>query len=74
MKGPRLLAAYLRRQKMTYEAFAQEVGTSKSLVCMWLRAGSYARTPSGDFRFAIQKATGGKVPAESWCTNRFRAA
>jgi DNA-binding transcriptional regulator YdaS (Cro superfamily) len=72
--GPDLLRAYLARSKQSQRAFCRRIGSSLTLVTRYL---SGARTPAGEWAFAIERATSGAVPASSWwssATNKPRPA
>jgi transcriptional regulator with XRE-family HTH domain len=59
--GSKRLARYLYRNKLTLEAFAGRVGTSKALVHYW-RSGS--KTPGTEYAVAIERETG--IPPKAW--------
>jgi hypothetical protein len=62
MNGPALLAAHLRKEKLSFRAFAKKVGTpSGSLVLMWTKKD---RSPGLRYALAIQAVTG--IPLTAW--------
>lgn len=63
------LAKFLADENLSQGAFAAKLGVRQSEVSRWL---SGLRVPGGELAFAIQRITGGKVPAESWYESRKR--
>lgn len=57
------LSEYLKEAGMSQAAFAALVGVDKSIIS---RLSTEAMKPSLQLAFAIDRATGGKVPAASW--------
>lgn len=57
------LGEYLKASGVTYAAFATEHGLPSAMVYQW--ASGYRR-PGRDYAVAIEHATGGAVPVESW--------
>ena len=69
MNAPRLLERYLLKKGLSYEAFAQRIGTCKSLVRMWV---TRERSPGLDYAYAIEEATRRFVPHGAWRSPRRR--
>lgn len=61
--GPQALAAYLAKRKISPQTFAASVGAHRSQI---YRALNGDRRPGLDLASAIEKATGGAVPATAW--------
>ena len=60
-----LLASYLAEQGITSSEFASKAGLSQSSVSLWMHA---KRRPGLDHALAIERATGGAIPAAYWVT------
>jgi DNA-binding transcriptional regulator YdaS (Cro superfamily) len=69
MNGPALLRQALASTTQT--AFAAKSGVPQSQLSLYA---SGKRRPGYDNRVAIERATGGKVPASSWTPPRRRPA
>lgn len=52
------LIAYLKKHKISQEAFAASLGVSKGLVWQWLNGRTRI---TGDWAVAIERVTGGEV-------------
>lgn len=61
------LAKYLARHNVPQEAFASASGVPAPMVSLYV---SGKRRPGLDYAFAIERATGGEVPALYWTTVR----
>lgn len=61
------LATYLADRKLTHAEFARLLGVQDSTVLRWAKGD---RTPTVAWVFAIEKATGGAVPARAWVKRR----
>ena len=61
------LGKFLAEHGMTQATFAALVGAPAALVSQWLAG---LRRPGLAYALAIEKATGGAVPAESWVKKR----
>lgn len=61
--GVSLLAAWMKRNRLTQEACGDRLGFSGVAVSLWL---SGDRRPNTDSAFRIEEGTGGEVPASSW--------
>jgi len=61
------LAAYLAAQNMSCAEFARRLGVPDSTVLRWSKG---ERTPTVVWAFAVEKETGGAVPASSWQPTR----
>lgn len=59
------LGAYLAKHGIEQHEFARSSGLPAPLISMWL---SGKRSPGLDSAFAIERATGGEVPATAWLT------
>lgn len=57
------LGAYLRKHGIEQGEFARLSGLPQPMISMWL---SGKRSPGLESAFAIEKATGGEVPASAW--------
>lgn len=57
------LTDFLRDQGMSQRAFAEMVGVDRSIVSRLARR---EMRPSLELAFEIERATAGRVPAESW--------
>jgi transcriptional regulator with XRE-family HTH domain len=55
------LAKHLKAKRRTLAAFAESVGTSKSLVCMWRKG---VRVPGLEFALAMQREAG--IAPSAW--------
>lgn len=66
-----LLARYLKRTGRSGSELATALGVSKASVSLWLRG---LETPNRENAFAIERETGGEVPASSWVSRRSRRA
>lgn len=66
MKGRSLLKRFLRRHrgKLSQAALARKVGVSPASVSLWLSNPHHV--PSLDNALALERETGGAVPAVSW--------
>lgn len=62
MSGNRL-DAYLARKKLSYAAFASSVGADRARIA---RIACSYRKPGLELALAIEKETGGEVPASYW--------
>lgn len=63
MRAAKRLARFLADGGLTQAAFAARVKVSAAVVCMWL---SGLRRPGGWSAMAIERETGGRVPASLW--------
>lgn len=63
MKGPSLLASWLKKRDCSHEQFAEMVGAHRTQV---FRAVRGKRRPGLDLAVLIERVTGGAVPVESW--------
>jgi plasmid maintenance system antidote protein VapI len=65
--GRDLLGAYIRERDLSLSGFAAQVETHSAHLGRLL---SGERSPGLELALAIEKATGGVVPAESWIEKR----
>lgn len=65
--GPKALTAYLKRNKLTPNAFAHKCGLDQSGLSRILRGKSGARI-SADWAVRIENATDGEVKVRMWVT------
>jgi DNA-binding XRE family transcriptional regulator len=73
MKEPRsALRSFLARKGMTKDAFAKKVGVSRPAISVLLS--DERREPSLALAIAIERVTGGSVPARSWLQSTIRHA
>lgn len=70
-RGVRLLQAFLQRRKLLRSEFADRLPCSRPLLTMWLAG---RRVPGRSNALAIERATGGAVPAASWDQRARRTA
>ncbi|MFA4972805.1 MAG: hypothetical protein WC683_09345 [bacterium] len=70
-RGRALLTAYLQEHRLRKVAVARAIGTSHVAVLYYLTG---AKRPDASRRAAIERWTGGAVPAESWLTEEEQAA
>jgi DNA-binding transcriptional regulator YdaS (Cro superfamily) len=61
--APNRLARHLEDKGMTQTALADRMGVSQALVNQWVTG---RRRPNLDSAFAIERATGGAIPASYW--------
>jgi hypothetical protein len=63
------LGEYLKRERLSHRAFAVRAGFPHlhPMVGLWARG---KRIPGLDTAFAIERATGGKVPAAYWSARK----
>lgn len=59
--GPSLLAAHLRKNKLSVRGLAAEVGASPSAVVAWRKR---VRRPGAEARLALQRIAG--IPFDAW--------
>ena len=71
MHGSSILADWLAANSLSEIDFAESVEASRQTIHRWLRR---QVLPSPAMRWCIARATDGAVPAESWLTDRDRAA
>lgn len=57
------LAEYIASTGLTQVAFARQHGFPTPMVCQWSNA---KRRPGRDNAIAIERATGGAIPADYW--------
>lgn len=62
-----LLKQYLDGKGLTFSGFARDLGVTDSAVWRWAHG---ERTPGLDEAYAIEKATGGEVPAVYWLNRK----
>lgn len=65
------LARYLDSRHETQADFAARVGVTGPIVSMWVTG---ERRPNVDNAFAIERATGGVVPATAWLKRKRKKA
>jgi DNA-binding transcriptional regulator YdaS (Cro superfamily) len=70
MTGYKLFSAWLKKKNVPQLTAARVLLVSPSAVSCWLSA---RRVPSAAWREAIERWTGGDVPASSWLTREERA-
>jgi DNA-binding transcriptional regulator YdaS (Cro superfamily) len=65
------LSSYLDQKKLSKRSFAGQLGVAGAVISRYC---SGARIPTTRFALAIEKATGGVVPASSWAQEEKRRA
>jgi transcriptional regulator with XRE-family HTH domain len=69
--SPRIaLRKYMKENRLTREALAQRLGVSRPAISLLLS--DEQRAPSLGLAFAIERVTGGRVPAEAWTSSPAR--
>jgi transcriptional regulator with XRE-family HTH domain len=68
-KGSELLVKHLEDSKTSQTDFAQKAGLLASMISHYCNG---SRRPGLDAALAIDKASGGKVPASTWSAKKAR--
>ena len=66
-QGCILLQRYIERKKMTYQSFAKKIGLSKSALSKYFTG---PKRPGAEMQMAIERASGGYIPMQSWHKKR----
>jgi len=68
--GPHLFDEYMKRRGVKRADAAKALNTSVSAIHYWINGG---QRPRADMREAIEKWSGGEVPADAWMSPEERA-
>ena len=71
--GRTLLKKWRTAAGLSQAELAEKVGTDQSVISR-LETGARGAVPELEIAYAIERVTGGAVPASSWVTRRSRAA